>query len=469
MLKGKTIIELTNVKTGEVERREEDNMITNAISHLFEPLGHFKSPNRLFTNNYDFVPYYQNLIGGILFFDGQIQENAERIFPPTDVNLTACGVYAKQNDTTNTCRGSYNMTESEISIANRYAKFVYDFNTSQGNGNISCVALTSRKGGYCSYGAKDATLANDSAVSYIPNDCVISFMSQSACAKRGDGATLGVTQFLFAIDPENDTVWYFRINSTKSISIVKRKGYFKSVGLFNTPTSSGDIIETIDLQEMSTGLYATSPICYNYNDDEKCLYIYTSTSSIISAGAYFRVFKIDLTDNSVTEYSMVNQTGIQIYLNSPLTYVYNGFIYIRGYGSPYRFFKITLGNSTDIREISVPSRVSSYPQYPSFMASGRIFYEPYNHAPIYDAERLCVLNTDTDEYSFTESRYIYGNLLANYAPAGVPIIGHPECIYAQGYFVYPALYLATINNIDPVTKTADKTMKVTYIIREHQD
>jgi hypothetical protein len=36
----------------------------------------------------------------------------------------------------------------------------------------------------------------------------------------------------------------------------------------------------------------------------------------------------------------------------------------------------------------------------------------------------------------------------------------------MGYFIL-LHYLATINNLsEPVTKTADKTMKVTYIIQE---
>ena len=79
-----------------------------------------------------------------------------------------------------------------------------------------------------------------------------------------------------------------------------------------------------------------------------------------------------------------------------------------------------------------------------------------------------VLNTETEEMLRTESRYIYGNLSSG-EQCGVPVIGHPECIWEFGYVIYPGMYLATINNIEPVTKTADKTMKVTYIIREHEE
>jgi len=38
---------------------------------------------------------------------------------------------------------------------------------------------------------------------------------------------------------------------------------------------------------------------------------------------------------------------------------------------------------------------------------------------------------------------------------------------ATGLFVTPTNYLATINNLsEAVTKTADKTMKITYTIQE---
>ena len=43
MIKGKTKIELTNVHTGEVEVIEEENMVTNALQYIFNPLGYIKA------------------------------------------------------------------------------------------------------------------------------------------------------------------------------------------------------------------------------------------------------------------------------------------------------------------------------------------------------------------------------------------------------------------------------------------
>ena len=116
---------------------------------------------------------------------------------------------------------------------------------------------------------------------------------------QSNNGTLGVTQYLFAVDPANDILWYLRVNSSKSLSIVKRKGYFKTVGVFDTPSSKGALIETIDLADMTTGLLNTNYICYNYIDSEKCVYIYTAANNYSDAGSAFNVIKINIQNNSV--------------------------------------------------------------------------------------------------------------------------------------------------------------------------
>ena len=467
MIKGKTIIELTDVKTGKIERREDDNMVTNALQHIFEPLGHYKTAPRLLTSS-DMIPFYQNLLGGLLLFDGEIPENAEQLFPPVDVNMTGCGVYGRQNDTVCVKRGDYNMTESEVNLSEKYVKFVYDFTTSQGNGNIACVALTSKHAGYCGYGASDATMIG-TTMAFYPTDNAINFMGQSNCAKKGGSVSLGVTQFLFAVDAENDILWYLRVNSAKSLSIVKRKGYFKTVGVFDTPSSSGRLIETIDLPDMSTGLLNTSNLYYNYVESEKCVYIYSSANYYLDAGGVFSVIKINIQNNAVTEYSMTNQTNTRLSLGSQRTCVYGGFIYVTSYNSTYKMYKIGVGNSADVREITIPSVLQATSMDPIFMANGRIFYDAYSHSYMSNTERAFVLNTESEEILPLETRYICGGSYSTLVDA-VPVIGHQECMCFYGQIFYPAMYLATINNLgEPVTKTADKTMKVTYIIREHEE
>lgn len=158
MLKGTMKIELTDVKTGQTETVLEHNMVTNALANIFKPLGLVKDPSRMYES---FAPYYQKLLGGLLLFDSNIEENADMLYPPAEAQLIGSAVYGQQNNTTGKVRGSFNQTESELNLTDRYMKYVHDFQTSQANGTISCVCLTHVNGGYTSYGSSDAVFNSD--------------------------------------------------------------------------------------------------------------------------------------------------------------------------------------------------------------------------------------------------------------------------------------------------------------------
>ena len=102
--------------------------------------------------------------------------------------------------------------------------------------------------------------------------------------------------------------------------------------------------------------------------------------------------------------------------------------------------------------------------YPAFTLNGRIFYENNDRY-------LSVLNTLTNEIAPVEGKCFCGTYY--YRASYTPVLGDPFYFYysyganTTGSFMFPAFYLATINDLTtPVTKTADKTMKVTYIIQE---
>ena len=124
MLKGTMKIEMTDVNTGQTETVLEQNMVTNALANIFKPLGLVKDPGRMYDG---FAPYYQKLLGGLLLFDNTIEENADGLYPPANAGLVGCAVYGQQNNTTGKVRGSFNQTESELNLTDRYMKYVYDF------------------------------------------------------------------------------------------------------------------------------------------------------------------------------------------------------------------------------------------------------------------------------------------------------------------------------------------------------
>lgn len=145
-LKGHTVIELTDVNTGEKEIHEDDNMITNAIKQLLGYNGHVGIPTRQSLSHGVTSKYSEllRLTGGLFLFDTELEENVNKYYPPAGVRLVGFGSgisYAGNN----LQAGSYNQQESGPT-ENGY-RHVWDFNTNQANGQIACACLTTRSGG----------------------------------------------------------------------------------------------------------------------------------------------------------------------------------------------------------------------------------------------------------------------------------------------------------------------------------
>ena len=114
-------------------------MVTNALTNTLKPMGLDKSPAKLING---MNPYYQSVLGGLLLFDSEIEENVNNLYPPSGVNLIGCAAYGVQNNTTGTLRGGFNQTESELNMTDRYMKYVYDFTTSGKRHDFLCMSYT---------------------------------------------------------------------------------------------------------------------------------------------------------------------------------------------------------------------------------------------------------------------------------------------------------------------------------------
>ena len=145
MIKGKTLIELTDVNTGKVERFEDENIITNAADLFVRALTAIADPTKLKTK-----PLGKSAFGGIKLFEGTIEENAVNWHMPSLAQNKVVG-YASSDTTAGTDprRGSGN--SAETTPLENGMQFVWDFATSEANGTISCVCLTSEEGGKASY------------------------------------------------------------------------------------------------------------------------------------------------------------------------------------------------------------------------------------------------------------------------------------------------------------------------------
>lgn len=148
-IKGHTRIELTTVATGEKKIIEHYNTFQSAV--LAAQLRSLGAANNSLWANSTLAgrPLWRNLLGGILLFRDEITPPAS--YAPATNLMVANGAFGVTNNGTPAELGSYNSIESSTSGTNSLS-FVYDWGTSQGNGTISCVCLTSELGGYIGYG-----------------------------------------------------------------------------------------------------------------------------------------------------------------------------------------------------------------------------------------------------------------------------------------------------------------------------
>lgn len=468
MLKGKTIIELKDVHTGVVDVIEEENMVTNALQYILNPMGYVKAADPMYTA--DYVYYYQTLTGGLLLLNKTLEEKADNVNLPSDVEQTGCAVYNQQNTSGQVLRGSYNVTESEIDIEARRVKYVYDFSTSEGNGTIACVALTHSLGGYTNRGLETPPVRalypyyksiGSGMLQYAGNNSGISGVDRTlSYTTHGTGY-----KWIIKIDATTDSVYYFSVTSTTSVKILRYRANINTVSLFDSPGTIRTLLEETEIT--FTQAVNQQYFSYNYEEETDKLYIISGTSYTVANNATYLITEIDMaSDFAVKQYSMTNKIGSNMRLcyEKNNAYCYKGYIYFMnyGYGVKYYIYRQEIGNSANLQKIDKDVRQSQ----PTFARNGRMYYEEANN---YSGSYCCyVVNTDNFTMREPETYNIYDANDRQY----IPVIGCPLTYYLSagtnsGTFAIRTDYLATINNLSsPVVKTADKTMKVTYILQE---
>lgn len=470
MIKGTTRIELTDVHTGKKETVEKENLVTNAVRDLFRPMGFVKKADFFLSK---LCPYIENLYGGLIMFDSKLDEDPDVYYPKAGARVTAHAMYNSVNTGSTLSRGSYNVTESERNDKQRYMKFVYDFNTSQGNGRIASVCLTHRHGGLSFYGA-DKPSTVEGCYMFNPIDEYLlgyhhsSYTGFDSADRMCNYCSVGVWKFIFLVDDKDDTAYYFRIDSNNKITIFKHRAGFHSLSLFENPSRTYPLKETIELPELPVPVQSTNFFSYNYDEMNNRLYfIFGVESPVLPPDAKMHVVRVDIDTWNVREWEMTNTSNENLYFGGPhiYGYGYGDYIYLKPYGNSGYLYKIEIGNSANI--IKIQSRDGSIYQesVPTVSMNGRIFF-------LYGGSggQTYVLDTETDELRLSEQKcavsYNFLNQITRIKDDNMTFIVSSHGSSYMG-FCYPANYLATINNLtEPVQKTADKTMKVTYILQE---
>lgn len=449
MLHGHTKIELKNEKTGEIQVVEKDNMITKALEGLFNDwfslLG--LSEEIRYPSNWkvtQFLPICPNSLGGILLFENTLDESDSLIYAPIDNNIIACASNTV-NTGTDTKQGSLNIVESGI-IENGY-KFVWDFNTSQGNGQISALSLTHKDGG-----VTQPSLFNN----YKSNTFIIRLdVSVNDVGAMINGLCIQDVNELYPI-----SIYALPNNST--IHIVKSSLMLKKIGLLNTlinTASIGKEIATITDSVFGTKFgyygafkYGNDGFSYGLTYYNNVLYWikiniknYTYTEGTITFTS---------SHNNYKDYSISTDQGSQ---PAAAFTIKSGYILILSDKCKY-LHVISTETMQEIEVISIENGI-----YSNYQANRLADYFDYivGYNFMYDIKTKTIKYVNIDA---SAGRGIMNTIYQNRMWAMVLV----NSDYDRVICVSPVTqYLATINNLDsPVIKTSEQSMKITYTITE---
>lgn len=484
-LHGHTTIDLHNVRTGKYERVEHDNMFTDALEDVvndhgqyqLSPIGEYASSDGYYSSRGAGV--LKSLLGGVMLFDSEIPTNRKTL--PAGVKMTANGAKDVANSTSCPELGSYNAAES--SQSKNSATFVYDFSTSQGNGNIASVALTSWLGGYIGYGNASNTRVGTQPIAYF----------------NANGNRRGKYLGAFNTNKNRKGVLLHKENKIYMLSGGYGWGYpsgTTSLTLYEIdfPSTEVDVFAnyafTLYLTNDNWSYTQATPITiealagYTYSAiTYKDFYYLYPCSNTLAAGATFKIYKIDTRDCSVTTFTITNTSGeVLTNLGHPWENSISSSSISSKYYHPYMIDEAHMafrGNSTGTL-YSCNLSTSVFVSLGITIAKSPII-------PINEDGTLLLSEATTTSYTqelnivdtVNGTTYpVNGRLNAsNDRNGAVPTMftngvfaNQIFCTYHNGnneeVYSFPnPLYLATINNLDsPVTKTADKTMKVTYTI-----
>ena len=461
MLKGRTTIELTDVKTNKKEVYESENMVTNAVPDIFK----YNPSCLMYPVQYSsdsifykvMFPVSTKCYGGLLLFEEALKEDVDNYYAPSNNKVIG---YAAQsvNDTENPLRGSINLQETK-QLDNGY-KFVWDFATSQANGKISALSLSHEDAGYAYYGHmygnyRDVASINETGIIMEDNFMRIYLGMVEAFPKEN---------YFISIWPAQN----------KTLEIIKFKESFTSLGLNDTIKNfTNQKIEktVLDMKDFYKNANSWNESCF-FDGEDGFYYGLVNASGDYDNSSRINKIKISKKDYSFTvntfvlENIQVKAFGAYPSFDNNMPKRTDNMVYRNGYvytitKSGDKLVKFNLNNPVDVKLIDLG------------------FKEEYNYRGNY---RLYKLNdfiignrfsVDRDDVvRVKQNRTLY---LVNtpFIKFGSLLLGYGS-YYDSGRYLYKVLfintkYLGTINNLStPILKTADKTMKITYTLTEEE-
>ena len=433
-VKGHTKIELTDVKTGKKQIIEKDNAFqAGVLASYMRSMGAYNN-NPYANSTWAGQPIWRNLCGGILCFRDAIDNSEDEVeYMPAGNEMVANGAYMVNNAGTPVELGSYNEVESSTS-GNDSVTFVYDWLTSQGNGTISCVCLTTEIGGYIGYGNKSGTRASSK-----------NFGTNQTSASN--------TEIVY-----DNATWAFAVDNTNKKVTVYRRPF---------EITKGSIFDNIREDSFELSYEGSASWEFHraiYIGHGKAALVFMANSGHyggISNGTTFSpLIIVDLVNKTASLKTITNTTGVTIvnrrYNGVGVVGVDEQYIYYFAYDSPYTVWAIDYVSGTSASvNTGIAGSTEQTNQYHGGLLTPELFY----------AESCVWDKVNNTSYPINGGGWYWQYNDDIDALVGSNMGGTLNLTW-QSYFIRKnPLILATINNLEtPVTKTAAQTMKITYTL-----
>ena len=487
-IKGHTKIELRNIKTGKVETIEKDNLVTNALAYYLKDIGVFgRSPlladNDAYNSGVRDNPII-NMMGGLLLLDTALTESADNIILPGGVKMIGNGSYNVTADGQDgvTELGSWNSVNSGWKSDGKYV-MEWDFSAEQANTpqgkSIACVCLTSAKHGYIGEGninpSGAARSEKKSDTPYYTNsneytlDVSTNAINRVVKISATDSTATFVNYYNYVYDAQHAED---HMSLTGKLKLTTKKIPFTKLDLresFPANNNGGDIyIPTTETEIPLPSAFLTqlgnrTPWLGGKHGDY--YYLLARTMHQLAVGASVQGVKIDCSTLTATPITITNTLDDIIVMTSDreacVMFGNNTAAVKCRYGASYGdlkegFFFQDLTHNEDTSFVQ-NTNMTSGSELKMHMHEDWCIY---NWHKIDFTDRTVLPVNGSDSATMGTPLVMENPLLEDYIP------------YNQGYWTPTSLrlyhctdYLATINNLqEPIQKTSEKTMKVTYTI-----
>jgi hypothetical protein len=450
MIKGHTKIELFNAETGRKEREfEKDNLVTNAVQELIA----FQTITGK-TMNTSVFPIAEKALGGIMLFDSKLTEDVNNICFPSNAKLV--GYAARDTNTSDAMRGSLNALESGKTDTGYVS--VWDFGTSQANGTILSVALTS------DFAGANPFERQCGGISYCDFKTVNDAQDECRPLFHKDG-------YIYWVKPGSKIIQRCHFDPYR---------VWISDSAYGTVTPAAETVAELNLPDYPH-LSISSPAKYLTPNTDGFLYFVTQNnqpgSSSYSGGNASGDAKLYITKYKYTDLSFEKQeeqiltlSDVHLCTRSESSLVVNGnYLYVKSYDKR-GIYIVNLSNAADIKLFIVGNSGIVTDISPMLYNGGIQYQYSYtNNGTKYRTGFLYSDGTNSEEivdasaYNIPSVLCRDDKLLAAFLKQGSYETDSIRTCMRNAY-------LGTINNLaSPISKNPSQTMKITYTLNDKTD